>query len=68
MVFMDEQFWTQKIPAYDLLKGMAKGKSYEKLIYVTDAADEAVEAILSFYHMKKPILRRLSSAPIRKLK
>jgi hypothetical protein len=63
MIFMDKVFWTEKLPAYQLLKTMAKGKTYEKLIYLCDEPDEAIDALLSFFHMKKPLLKRLSTAP-----
>ena len=68
MIFMDKLFWTKKVPAYDLLTSMAKGKEYEKLIQLTDDPDEAIKFLLAFYHMKKPMLRRLSTAPATKSK
>ena len=60
---MDRKFWTEKVPAYSLLKSMAKGKSYDKLIYLVDEPGEAIDALLAFFHLKKPLLRRLSTAP-----
>lgn len=45
MVFFGKGFWTNKLPAYDLLKRVAKGRDYEKLIIITDDIDEIVEYI-----------------------
>lgn len=47
MVFLDMDFWTNHLPAYDLLKKVAKGRDYEELIMITDSIDEVVEFIVS---------------------
>lgn len=48
MVFLDKDFWTNNLPAYDLLKKVAKGKDYEELIMITDSIDEVVEFIVKY--------------------
>jgi predicted Rossmann-fold nucleotide-binding protein len=63
MVFMDSRFWTEDLPAYDLLKSLAKGKPYNSIIHIHDEPEDAVRSILDFHLLKKPLLRRLSSAP-----
>lgn len=63
MVFMDSKFWVEEIPAYNLLRKMAHGKPYDKLITLCDEPEDAIQAILDFHALKKPLLRRLSSAP-----
>jgi len=63
MIFMDSQFWTEQIPAYDLLKRMAKSKPYGKLIFLHDESDDAIKSVLEFHGMRKPLLTRLHSAP-----
>ena len=63
MIFMDKTFWTERLPAYQLIKTMAAGKNYEKLISICDEPEDAVAALLNFNHLKKPLLKRLSSAP-----
>ena len=47
MVFFGKDFWTNNLPAYDLLKRVAKGREYEKLIMITDNIDEVVDFISS---------------------
>lgn len=49
MIFFGKDFWTNKLPAYDLLKRIAKGKEYEKLIIITDDIDEVVDFISKQY-------------------
>lgn len=68
MVLIGRQFWTETIPCYDLLKHISRKKPYGKLVHLVDEPEEAVEAILSFYHMVKPYIRRLSNAPTAKTK
>ncbi len=48
MVFFGKDFWTNKLPAYDLLKRIAKGREYEKLIIITDDIDEIVDFISDY--------------------
>ena len=45
MVFFGKNFWNNQLPAYDLLKRVAKGRDYEKYISITDDIDEVVEFI-----------------------
>ena len=45
MVFLGKNFWTETLPAYDLLLKVSKGRNYEEMITITDSIDEAVEFI-----------------------
>ena len=49
MVFMGKEFWTGKLPVYNLLESLMEKGLYRNLIlHIVDNADEAVEAIKSF--------------------
>jgi len=45
MVFLGKKFWSENLPAYDLLLRVSKGRDYEKMITITDSVDTAVEFI-----------------------
>lgn len=47
MVFLGKEFWTKKLPAYDLLMQVAKGREYENYITITDSIDEVVKFIMN---------------------
>ena len=51
MVFLGKDFWTNKLPAYELVKRVANGKYYEKYITITDDIDEVVD----FIEKNKPL-------------
>lgn len=42
MVFLDRQFWTERLPAEPLLRTLAADRPYASLIGVADTADEAL--------------------------
>lgn len=45
MVFLGKDYWTKKLPAYDLILRVSKGREYEKMITLTDSIDEAADFI-----------------------
>ena len=47
MVFFGKDFWTNKLPAYDLLLKVSSGRDYQKMVTITDSIDEAVEFIFN---------------------
>ena len=47
MVFFGKDFWTNKLPAYDLLLRVSAGRDYHKMVTITDSIDEAVEFIFN---------------------
>ena len=47
MVFLGKKFWSENLPAYDLLLKVSKGRDYEKMITITDSIDSAVDFIQS---------------------
>jgi len=47
MVFLGKKFWTETLPAYDLLLKVSKGRDYERMITITDSIEEAVDFILN---------------------
>ncbi|MBN1696624.1 MAG: hypothetical protein JW881_03830 [Spirochaetales bacterium] len=48
MVFLDTAYWTKTKPVYPLLRKLAEGRPYEKLLSITDDSAEAVRAIERF--------------------
>lgn len=49
MVFLDSEFWTEKIPVYPFLQKLSAAGRYKNLLLsLTDEVDEVVEAITSF--------------------
>ncbi len=47
MVFFGEQYWTENKPVYPLLRDLAAGRPYARLITICDEADEMVAFIKS---------------------
>ena len=45
MVFLDEQYWTQERPVYPLLRQLAEGRQYHRMITISDDLDEIVSFI-----------------------
>jgi hypothetical protein len=46
MVFLGTKFWTETKAVYPLLKSLARGCAYEKLIMISDSEDQVVKFIL----------------------
>ncbi len=42
MVFLDRDYWTREKPVYKLLKELAKGRTYDRLLTVVDSVDECI--------------------------
>lgn len=51
MVFLDTEYWTKEKPIYPIIKQLAKGNDYEKLIAIFDDVDTMV----SYIENNKPI-------------
>jgi len=47
MVFLGKSYWSDTLPAYDLLLKVSKGRDYEKMITITDSIDEAIDFIIN---------------------
>jgi predicted Rossmann-fold nucleotide-binding protein len=45
MVFLGKEYWTKTKPVYPLLRTLAEGCRYEKLLMITDDVDRAVDFI-----------------------
>jgi len=45
MVFLDEQYWTKERPVYPLLRQLAAGRQYHRMITISDDLDEIVSFI-----------------------
>lgn len=45
MVFLGKKYWTETKPVYPLLKSLAQGRDYEKLVTISDEAEEIVQFI-----------------------
>ena len=52
MVFLDEVFWTETLPAEPLLRKLAGDRPYGRMIGVADTADDA----LRFLHDHPPVV------------
>lgn len=48
MVFLDEGFWVNEVPAAPLVQQLARGREAERWVLVTDDIDEAVEFIRGY--------------------
>jgi predicted Rossmann-fold nucleotide-binding protein len=48
MIFLGTRFWTQDVPAAQLVRRLATGRGIEDLILVTDRVDEAVGLLESY--------------------
>lgn len=42
MVFLDRDYWTRQKPVYPLLKELAQGRTYDRLLTVVDSVDECI--------------------------
>ena len=47
MVFLNRDYWTTTKPVYPLLKTLAAGRPYDKLLTIADEEDEVIDFILS---------------------
>lgn len=45
MVLVDRRHWTETLPAWPLLRSLAKGRTMESRIALVDRIDEAPEAL-----------------------
>ncbi|MEZ0578891.1 LOG family protein [Nocardioides sp. MH1] len=45
MVLVGERYWTETLPAWPLLTGLAKGRAMEEHVHLVDTVDEAAEVI-----------------------
>lgn len=43
MVFYDEAYWTKEKPVYPLLRGLAQGRSYERMVTIADTPDDIID-------------------------
>jgi predicted Rossmann-fold nucleotide-binding protein len=48
MVFLGKEFWTQDVPAAQLVQQLARGREVERWILITDEPAEAVELLESY--------------------
>jgi predicted Rossmann-fold nucleotide-binding protein len=48
MILMGKEHWQQKRPLWDLLKKVAKGRPYEKLLYLSDQQQEIIQILEQF--------------------
>lgn len=45
MIFLGREYWTEAKPVYPLLKTLAEGRPYEKMMMITDDTEEVVRFI-----------------------
>jgi hypothetical protein len=46
MVLVGVRYWTETVPAWPLLKSLARGRPMERHVHLVDAIDEAAELVL----------------------
>ncbi|MEM7245117.1 MAG: hypothetical protein AAF533_07220 [Acidobacteriota bacterium] len=47
MVFLGREFWTERLPAWQLVQALSNGRSYSEQLAIVDDVDEAVDFIVS---------------------
>ena len=61
MIFYGTEFWTRKLPAYELLKIMSDGKPYHNLVSLCNNPEEVVDTLLEYFKKNRRIFRSLSA-------